>query len=82
MAQSAGLRIGAFDDIAEFQEFESTSLKPTLTNACRHCWWLAERQRNWSLAFWGWMTLMGWKRAYNIQIWQPDTGHLVRTALI
>ena len=30
MAQSAGLRIGAFDDIAELQEFGSTALKPTL----------------------------------------------------
>ena len=82
MAQSAGLRIRAFDDIAEFQEFESTALKPTLIIACRHCWWLAERQRNRALAFWGWMTLMGWKRAYNIQTWHPDTDHLVRTAII
>lgn len=30
--------MAAFDDKAEFQEFEPTTLKPTLTIACRHCW--------------------------------------------
>ena len=35
MAQSAGLRIGAFDDKAEFQEAEPTALEPTLASAYR-----------------------------------------------
>ena len=33
LAQSAGLRIGAFDDKAEFQDYEPTALKPTSTIA-------------------------------------------------
>ena len=34
-----------FDDKAELQEFEQTALKPTLTIACRHWWWLIGMQR-------------------------------------
>ena len=39
VAQSAGLRVGVFDDKAGFQEFELTALKPTLT--------IASQQRRW-----------------------------------
>jgi hypothetical protein len=36
LAQSAGLRIGASDDKAAIQVFESTALKPILTIICQH----------------------------------------------
>lgn len=45
LAQSAVLRIGAFDDKAELREFEPTALKLTLTIARRLCWWLNGMQR-------------------------------------
>ena len=70
LAQSAGLRIGAFDDKAEFQEFEQTNQKPTSTSTCRQCERLAEmlavadfRNLQGSL---GWITQLsdGWRQAF------------------
>ena len=45
LAQSAGLRIGAFDDIAEFQVLDLTDLKRAFIIVFRQCRWLAEKQR-------------------------------------